>query len=245
MELKIFKNLIIDKFKKVLDFELDENQVEKFFDFMNLLIEKNKVMNLTAITEPEEIILKHFVDSSILIKVYGKDFLDGKTIVDVGTGAGFPGLPLSIVFPNGKFVLTDTLGKRINFIKEVIDVINIKNVELVKARAEDFAHDKKFRESFDYSLSRGVAKISVLSEYSLPLLKIGGKMLSYKMLDCDLELNEGMNAIRTLGGMFHVKHSYSIIDVEPQRCIIEIEKTKPSPNKYPRKAGTPSKDPIM
>ena len=223
---------------------MDDNQIEKFFDYMNLLIEKNKVMNLTAITEPEEIIVRHFVDSSILVKIFGKEFLNNKKIADVGTGAGFPGLPLAIICSKAKFVLTDTLGKRINFLKEVIDVINIKNVELVKARAEDFAHDKTFRESFDFALSRGVAKISVLSEYSLPLLKVGGKMLSYKMNDCDSELEEGTNAIKTLGGMFHVKHTYDIIEGEPKRCILEIIKDKTTPKKYPRKAGTPSKEPL-
>ena len=245
MEHSEFKNLISDKFKSIIGYELNDSQIEMFFDYMNLLIEKNKVMNLTAITEPEEIVIRHFVDSSILVKIYGKDIFDGKKVVDVGTGAGFPGLPLAIICPNGRFVLTDTLGKRINFLKEVLDATKISNVELIKARAEDFAHDKMFRESFDYSLSRGVAKISVLSEYSLPLLKVGGKKLAYKMDDCDLELKEGEKAIDILGGKFHVKHSYDLIPDGPKRCILEIEKVKPTPNKYPRKAGTPSKEPLQ
>ena len=122
--------------------------------------------------------------------------------------------------------------------------INISNVELVKSRAEDFAHEKDYREKFDYSLSRGVAKVSVLSEYSLPLLKINGKMLAYKMDDCDVELNDSKSATKILGGKFHVKHSYNIIYDEPKRCIVEIQKISQSPDKYPRKAGTPSKDPL-
>ena len=245
MEHSEFKNLISDKFKSIIGYELNDSQIEMFFFYINMLIEKNKVMNLTAITEPEEIVIRHFVDSSILVKIYGKDIFDGKKVVDVGTGAGFPGLPLAIICPNGRFVLTDTLGKRINFLKEVLDAKKLSNVELIKARAEDFAHDKMYRESFDFSLSRGVAKISVLSEYSLPLLKVGGKKLAYKMDDCDLELKEGEKAIDILGGKFHVKHSYDLIPNEPKRCVLVIEKVKHTPSKYPRKAGTPSKEPLQ
>lgn len=244
MEYIEFKNHIIAEFKEKIGYDLSDSQCQCFFDYMNLLVEKNKVMNLTAITDPKEIIVRHFVDSSILVKIYSEGILDGKRIVDVGTGAGFPGLPLAIICPKGRFVLTDTLGKRINFLQEVIDKLNISNVELIKARAEDFAHEKGFRESFDYSLSRGVAKISVLSEYSLPLLKVGGKMLAYKLNDCDLELSEGQAAIKTLGGKFHVKQSYDLIQGEPTRCILEIEKVLSTSNKFPRKAGTPSKDPL-
>ena len=244
MELNAFKNLIISEFSEKVNFDLSEYQCECLFDYMNLLIEKNKVMNLTAITDPKEIILRHFVDSSILLKIYGKNFFNYKKIVDVGTGAGFPGLPLAILCSKGNFVLTDTLGKRINFLQEVIGQLKILNVKLIKARTEDFAHDNYFRESFDYCLSRGVAKISVLSEYSLPLLKIGGKMLAYKLNDCDEELNEGMVAINTLGGKFHVKHSYDLILGEPKRCILEIDKTLTTLKRYPRKAGIPSKEPL-
>ena len=239
-----FKNCISTEFNKHLSFDLEESQIKQFFSYMNLLIEKNKVMNLTAITEPEEIIVRHFVDSSILIKLFGLDYFSGKRIVDVGTGAGFPGLPIAVICSNGKFVLTDTLGKRMNFLKEVVEEIQITNVELVKSRAEDFAHDKLYREKFDISLSRGVAKTSVLAEYSLPLLKVAGKMLAYKMDDCDDELRDGHKSIETLGGMFHVKHSYDLFPDEPKRCIVEIEKIKQTPNKYPRKAGTPSKEPL-
>ena len=244
MEFTDFKNCISEKFSRFVGIVLSDEQCHNFFTYMNLLIETNKVMNLTAITEPEEIIVRHFLDSSMPIKFYNEELSSGGFVVDIGTGAGFPGMSLAILCPNCKFVLNDTLGKRINFLSEVVKETYIQNVELVKARVEDFAHDKLYRERFDYVFSRGVSKISVLSEYSLPLLKIGGKMISFKMDNCDEELSDGQNAIKVLGGMFHVKHSYSIIDEEPDRCLLEINKIKNSPKQYPRKAGTPSKSPL-
>ena len=244
MEYLDFKNLICEQMNRFVGIVLSDEQCHNFFIYMNLLIEKNKVMNLTTITEPKEIILRHFVDSSIPIKFYNDKIRGDKYICDIGTGAGFPGLPLAILCPESKFVLNDTLGKRINFLSEVVEAINIKNVKLIKARAEDFGHDKCFREKFDYVLSRGVSRISVLSEYSLPLVNINGIMLAYKMNNCDDELNDGKNAIETLGGMFHVKHKYSIVDDEPERCLIEIFKNKCTPNMYPRKAGTPANSPL-
>lgn len=244
MEYIEFKKIILDCFSQHIGIVLTEVQCQSFFDFMNLLIEKNKVMNLTAITEPNDIILKHFVDSSILIKFYGDLFNENMFICDIGTGAGFPGLPLAILCPNSTFVLNDTLGKRISFLNEVIEKIKIKNVKLVKARAEDFGHDNNYREKFDYVLSRGVSKISILSEYSLPLVKINGSMLAFKMDNCDDELSGGQTALKTLGGKFHVKHTYSIIDGDPDRCIIDILKTRQTPKSYPRKAGTPASKPL-
>ena len=244
MEFDHFKNFISEKFSRFVGIVLSDEQCHNFFTYMNLLIETNKVMNLTAITEPEEIIVRHFLDSSMPLKFYGKELSSERFIVDIGTGAGFPGMPLAILCPNCKFVLNDTLGKRINFLSVAVKETKIENVELVKARVEDFAHDKLYREKFDYVFSRGVSKISVLSEYSLPLLKINGNMIAFKMNNCDEELSEGQNAINVLGGMFHVKHSYSIIDKEPDRCLLEITKTKSSPKQYPRKAGTPSKSPL-
>lgn len=242
-----FSNFKIQISKSFIDFvgiDLNSEQCQAFFEFMNLLIEKNKVMNLTAITDPDEIILKHFVDSSILVKFYGKDFFDGKFVIDVGTGAGFPGLPLAIICPKAKFVLSDTLGKRIEFIREVLLKLQLDNIELIKARAEDLGKDIKFRERFDLSVSRAVSNISVLSEYTLPLIKVGGRDFLFKMDDCDQELKDGDKSISTLGGKFHVKHSYELIQIEPKRCILEIEKVKSTPKQFPRKAGTPSREPI-
>lgn len=244
MDFSEFKIRISKSFIDCVGIELKSEQCQAFFDFMCLLIEKNKVMNLTAITDPEEIIVRHFVDSSILLKFYGKDFYDGKKIIDVGTGAGFPGLPLAIVCPKAKFVLSDTLGKRIDFLKDVLEKLKLDNVELVKARAEDLGKDSKFREKFDCSVSRAVSNISVLAEYTLPLVKVAGTDILFKMDDCDAELKEGGKSISTLGGKFHVKHSYDLIQGEPKRCILEIEKVKPTPRLFPRKAGTPSKEPI-
>ena len=244
MDYTDLKNIISQKFNHYVGIVLTEKQCQNFYDYMNLLIEKNKVMNLTAITEPEEIITRHFVDSTMPIKFYGEEFCKNKYIVDVGTGAGFPGLPLAILCPKSQFVLNDTLGKRINFLSEIISAIEIKNVKLVKARAEDLGHDKNFREKFDYVVSRGVSKISVLAEYSLPLVKLNGAMISFKMDNCDEELSEGKNAIKVLGGMFHVKHTYSILENEPDRCLLEILKSQLTPKAYPRKAGTPSAKPL-
>ena len=244
MEFFEFKNKINDSFENYIGIELSEKQCQDFFDFMNLLVEKNKVMNLTAITKPDDIILRHFVDSSILIKFYGEDFFVGKKLIDVGTGAGFPGIPLAIVCPKAKFVLSDTLGKRIDFLREVLDKLKLDNVELIKARAEDLGKDIKFREKFDHCVSRAVSNIAVLAEYTLPLIKVGGTDILFKMDDCHSELKEGDKSISTLGGMFHVKHSYDLIKGEPKRCILEIEKVKPTPKQFPRKAGTPSKEPI-
>lgn len=242
MEYTEFKEKIKNSFFENIGIELDENQSQCFFNFMNLLLEKNKVMNLTAITDPNEIIIKHIVDSCMFSKFYGID--GNQKIVDVGTGAGFPGIPLAIISKNDDFVLTDTLGKRINFLVEVKNALNLKNVEIIKSRVEDFAHESKFREKFDYVVARGVAKISVLAEYLLPCALVGGKVVAYKMDDCSEELSEGKKAIETLGGMFHVKHSYKLLPDEPQRCLLEIKKVKNTPKQYPRKAGTPSKNPL-
>lgn len=239
-----FENQIQKSFFEIIGINLSKEQCQMFFDYMNILIEKNKVMNLTTITEPSEIIMKHFVDSAIFVKFFGKELLDNKKVIDIGTGAGFPGLPLAIICTKTKFVLSDTLGKRISFLKEVVEGISVKNVELIKARAEDLGNDLKFRERFDYSVSRAVSRVSVLSEYTLPFVRVGGKLIAYKMDDCEEELKEGSKAIMTLGGMFHVKHSYTLKLDEPKRCLLVVDKIKNTSKKYPRKAGTPNKEPI-
>ena len=267
MDFEEFTEKLNKAFKEHVGIELDERKCEQFFNFMNLLIEKNKVMNLTSITDPDEIILRHFVDSCMPLKFYNKIYGKGdmgneevfetrlnKTrsinlfenfyLVDIGTGAGFPGLPLAIVCDRAKFVLTDSLGKRINFLSEVIDQIRISNVELVKSRAEDFCLQDEYREKFDSVFSRGVAKLSVLSEYCLPAIKLGGKMISYKMDKIEGELGDAQNAIKTLGGKFHVKHTYDLILDDPARCLLEIDKVSITPKSYPRKAGTPAKTPL-
>lgn len=253
-----FENKIKSKFSE-FGINIDASHSKKFYDFMNLLIEKNKVMNLTSIVEPDEIIEKHFLDSCIILAKKNLDIqnnaLDIVTrnnelkIMDVGTGAGFPGLPLAIMCEKCKFVLSDTLGKRIKFLEEVIKELKLNNVEFIKGRAEDLGRDKNYREKFDLVVSRAVARMNILAEYTLPFLKKGGKLICYKQVsvqDID-EVKEAKNAIKILAGkngteMFYVEHKYKLAGIE--RRIIEVVKNDITPNKYPRKAGTPEKNPI-
>ena len=215
-------------------------QTEQFFEYMNLLIEWNKKMNLTAITDPEEIILKHFIDSITILK----DIEDNSKVVDVGTGAGFPGIPLSIMNPTLKITLVDSLNKRLIFLQEVVNKLNLKNVEIVHARAEEFGQNKKYRESFDISTSRAVANLATLSEYLIPLVKVGGKVISMKAAGAHEEINEAKKAIEVLGGTIEKIDEFVLPQSDIGRTVIIIKKDKNTPNKYPRKSGTPSKEPI-
>lgn len=215
-------------------------QAEQFFEYMNLLIEWNEKMNLTAIIEPSEIILKHFIDSITILK----DIKDGSTVVDVGTGAGFPGIPLSIMNSTLKITLVDSLNKRLIFLQEVIKELNLKNVELIHARAEEFGRNKKYREKFDIATSRAVANLATLSEYLLPLVKINGQAISMKAGNASQEIEEAQKAIKTLGGHINRIDEFYLPQTDIARTIIIIDKIKETPNQYPRKAGTPSKEPI-
>ena len=215
-------------------------QTEQFFEYMNLLIEWNEKMNLTAIIEPEEIILKHFIDSITILK----ELEDNSKIVDVGTGAGFPGIPLSIMNPTLKITLVDSLNKRLIFLQEVVNKLNLKNVEIVHARAEEFGQNKKYREQFDISTSRAVANLSTLSEYLIPLVKVGGKVISMKAGEANQEINEAKKAIEVLGGTIEKIDEFILPQSDIGRTVIIIKKDKKTPNKYPRKPGTPSKEPI-
>lgn len=215
-------------------------QAEQFFEYMNLLIEWNEKMNLTAIIEPSEIILKHFIDSITILK----DIKDGSTVVDVGTGAGFPGIPLSIMNPTLKITLVDSLNKRLIFLQEVIKELNLKNVKLIHARAEEFGRNKKYREKFDIATSRAVANLATLSEYLLPLVKINGQAISMKAGNASQEIEEAQKAIKTLGGHINRIDEFYLPQTDIARTIIIIDKIKETPNQYPRKAGTPSKEPI-
>lgn len=215
-------------------------QQEQFFEYMNLLIEWNEKINLTAITEPEDIILKHFIDSITILK----EINDDSKVVDVGTGAGFPGIPLSIMNPTLQITLVDSLNKRLIFLQEVINKLKLKNVEIVHARAEEFGQNKKYRESFDISTSRAVANLSTLSEYLIPLVKVGGKVISMKASEANEEINEAKKAIDVLGGRIEKIDEFNLPHSDIGRTVIIISKNKQTPNKYPRKPGTPSKEPI-
>ena len=224
----------------VLGVRFSMEQTEQFFEYMKLLIEWNEKINLTAIIEPEEIILKHFIDSITILKEIEKD----SKLVDVGTGAGFPGIPLSIMEPSLKITLVDSLNKRLIFLEEVINKLNLKNVELVHARAEEFGQNKQYREKFDISTSRAVANLSTLSEYLIPLVKINGKVLSMKASDAQEEINDAKKAIEILGGKIEKVEEFNLPQSDIGRTIITIRKEKQTPSKYPRKPGTPSKEPI-
>ena len=239
MEHTTFNEGLLEK-ASTMGVRFSVEQMDKFYKYMNLLIEWNEKINLTAIIEPNEIILKHFIDSITILK----DIKDGSTVVDVGTGAGFPGIPLSIMNPTLKITLVDSLNKRLIFLQEVINELDLKNVELVHARAEEFGRNKKYREKFDIATSRAVANLATLSEYLLPLVKINGKVISMKAGNASQEIEDAKKAIKTLGGNINNIEEFNLPQSDIGRTIIIIDKIKETPGKYPRKPGTPSKEPI-
>lgn len=238
-------NYNLEKFKnglQQLHIALSEKQMEQFLQYYELLVEKNKVMNLTAITEFDEVVEKHFLDSVSLTKQL--DLHQPLKVLDLGTGAGFPGIPLKIVFPELEITLMDSLNKRVLFLQDVISSLQLENIEAVHGRAEEAARNKKYRESFDLCVSRAVANISTLSEYCLPFVKIGGSFISYKSSTIEDELEDGKKGIAILGGKVKDVYKFTLPDSKLQRSFVIIEKEKKTPKAYPRKAGTPSKDPL-
>ena len=233
---KIFKNYL-----EGLNIELNEEKVQKFYTYMNLIIERNEKINLTAITKPEEIILKHFVDS-LTISKYIKE---NSSLIDVGTGAGFPGIPLNIYRNDLKITLMDSLNKRINFLNEVIKELKLENIETIHSRAEELGKNKKFREQFDFATSRAVANFSTLSEYLIPFIKVGGKCICMKSANIDDELETAGKAIEILGGKVVNKDIFSLPQSDLGRSVIVLKKIKNTPGKFPRKPGTPAKEPII
>lgn len=217
-----------------------EEQLAQFTRYYELLVETNKVMNLTAITEPEEVAVKHMVDSLLAYE----DGMQGKTLVDVGTGAGFPGVPLKIYCPSLKVTLVDSLGKRLRFLQQVIDELGLKGIRCEHLRAEDAGRSKKHREQYDYVTARAVARLSVLSEYCLPLAKKGGQFIALKGSRFAEEIEEGEEAVKILGGKIISAEPVKLPGLDDGRAIIKIAKIKATPAQYPRKAGTPEKQPL-
>lgn len=225
-----------------LHIELSSFQTDQFLTYYEMLIEKNKVMNLTAITDFDDVLKKHFIDSLSLVKTC--DLKDDISLLDIGTGAGFPGIPLKIAFPNLRVTLLDSLNKRVNFLQEVIDGLGLENVETLHGRAEDFAKPNMLREKFDLCVSRAVANLSTLSEYCLPYVKIGGYFISYKSEKVSEEIKEADNSIKVLGGKMERQIGFTLPSSDICRNLIVIRKCNSTPKQYPRKAGTASKKPL-
>lgn len=225
---------------------LTEKQIKQFDQYYDLLVEWNSFMNLTAITEFDEVCQKHFLDSLSIVKAYPEYYFEENTFqfIDIGTGAGFPSIPIKIVFPNLKFSLVDSLNKRINFLNEVIDQLQLSDCTAVHGRAEDLAKDSSYREQYDFCVSRAVANLSTLCEYCMPYVKVGGRFVSYKSEKITEEAEKAKHAISVLGGKFERQVEFTLPDSDIYRNIYIIQKEKITPKKYPRKAGLPSKEPL-
>lgn len=233
--------LLEDSLKK-LNISIDEDQKSKFSKYYSLLLEKNKVMNLTRITDEEEIIIKHFVDSLMIAKVAEMEKVE--SLIDVGTGAGFPGIPIKIMWPEIKVTLLDSLDKRVGFLQEVIEELDLEGAKAIHGRAEDFGQDDNYREKFDLCASRAVADLSVLSEYCIPFVKEQGEFISYKADGSEEEIHNAKNAIEVLGGCLERIATETIPGTDIKRQFAVIRKIEKTDSKYPRKAGKPSKKPL-
>ena len=239
MELKEFANKISNQ-AKFLDIELSKIQIEKLYKYMKILLEWNEKINLTAITDEDEIIQKHFIDSFTISKYIAF----GKTVVDVGTGAGFPGIPLKIIRDNIDITLLDSLNKRINFLQLVIEELELKNIKTIHSRVEEFGKNSKYRENFDIATSRAVANLSTLSEYMVPLVKVGGLCICMKGSNIEEEIKNSKKAIDVLGGKINSIDEFCLPCSDIKRNIILIDKKSKTPSKFPRKPGMPAKEPI-
>lgn len=238
-------NYDFSHFQKILEkweIPFSSEQQEQFVTYYKMLVEKNKVMNLTAITEFDEVLDKHFLDSIALARYV--DLTKSISLIDLGTGAGFPGMPLKIMFPNLKVTLADSLNKRIVFLDEVIGELGLTDIQTVHARAEDLAHNSDYRERYDYCVSRAVANLSSLSEYCLPFVRIGGTFISYKSGEIEEELAAAKKAIFLLGGQFDQVIPFQLEGTDLGRSFVLINKDKKTTKTYPRKSGMPTKKPL-
>ena len=249
----------VDNLSKI-GVELCDNQFKQFDRYYETLVEWNEFMNLTGITDYDEVLLKHFVDSLVLRLPISRNDNNNEneviselrtffeknelTLIDVGTGAGFPGLPIKIAYPEIKVTLLDSLNKRLNFLNEVIKRLNLTGIETVHSRAEDGGRNKNYREKFDISVSRAVANLSPLVEYNLPFVKVGGYFIAYKSMDIDEEVENAKNAVKLLSGRIDLVYKFRLPGSDIDRSLIFIKKIKNSPSKYPRKAGLPAKEPL-
>lgn len=238
------RDYLVESFQK-FGHPLTEEQVDQFMTYARMLVEWNEKMNLTAITDFEDIVWKHFIDSVAVLQSenVSRETWNGH-LIDVGTGAGFPGVPLKIMFPQLKVTLLDSLSKRIHFLEEVVRECHLNNVELVHGRAEDFGRNPQYREKYDICVSRAVANLSTLSEYCVPFIRKGGSFISYKSSDIEEELNNSKKAIKIFGGKVQKVEQFVIAGSDIPRSLVIMKKVENTPKKYPRKAGTPSKSPL-
>ncbi len=225
-----------------LGIELSALQLDQFIRYYEMLVKWNEVMNLTAVTEYNQVLKKHFVDSASLVRAYNPK--ESENMIDIGTGAGFPGLVLKIVFPKMRITLLDSLNKRIQFLNAVTEELNLQGISVLHGRAEDFARKEQMRENFDLCVSRAVANLSTLSEYCIPFVKPGGKFVSYKSEKVLEEVAAAQNALKMLGGKIVKQVSFYLPDSDIYRNLVVIEKIKETPKKFPRKAGLPGKEPL-
>lgn len=231
---------LFDEYAKSMNMTIDEDKIKKFYLYMQLLIEWNEKINLTAITEPKEVIIKHFIDS---LSIWG-EIKDNSKIIDVGTGAGFPGIPLKIYNDTLNVTLLDSLNKRTVFLKEVIEKLNLKNIEVIHGRAEDYAKIDKYRENYDYAISRAVAPLNILLEYLSPYVKIGGNVIAMKGSNAEEEIKNSNNALKVLKCKIIESSKKNLPENAGERYIILIEKKEKTPKMYPRNAGIPKKKPL-
>ncbi len=233
---------ILENRLSALNITLTDVQLKQFDRFYEILLEWNKVMNLTGITEYQEVVDKHFTDSLSIAAIMDMEQIE--YVIDVGTGAGFPGIPLKIAFPDLNIVLLDSLNKRVKFLDHVIEELKLNRIRTIHGRAEDYARESEYRERFELCVSRAVANLASLSEYCLPYVKVGGEFISYKSGDVETEISDGEKAIKILGGKIDQVEKFKLPGTDIQRSFVRIKKMKNTQNKYPRKAGMPTKEPL-